>query len=265
MVEAMNHANKRMRIGSSVDLVNATILLLKMEAERYEKQKDYAVNCNSVLTPKGSALRTEVLEMVKKTDESFRVIATKIEQDEDHPHPYYECIVRGEKSGAVKVEVTCKADYGFYENSCDCGVVETQCVPCVHVMAVVKSKQVPYLTPTNVMPYCWSTAIWRKQFPTNGKICCNIDMEYLKTKYEPNEKLRFMPDFVGKRKRGRPKKQSRMKSALETALQKKKKKKGKGKGKKHRQFADDLLGPDDMEFSFGEGEKSTVDGEEGEV
>jgi hypothetical protein len=52
MVEAMNSANKRMRI----DLVNATILLLKMEAERYEKQKGYAESCNGTLTPKGSDL-----------------------------------------------------------------------------------------------------------------------------------------------------------------------------------------------------------------
>ena len=83
MVEAMSNANKRMRVCSSVDLVNATILLLKMEADRYEKQKDFARNCDSVLTPKGSDLRTQVLQMVKETDESFKVIATKIENDED--------------------------------------------------------------------------------------------------------------------------------------------------------------------------------------
>ena len=48
MVEAMNSVYKRMRVRSSVDLVNVTILLLKMEAERYEKQKGYAMNCTSL-------------------------------------------------------------------------------------------------------------------------------------------------------------------------------------------------------------------------
>jgi len=42
MVEAMNNANKRMRVRASVDVVNSTILLLKMEAERFERQKQFA-------------------------------------------------------------------------------------------------------------------------------------------------------------------------------------------------------------------------------
>ena len=76
-------------------------------------------------------------------------------------------------------------------------------------------------------------------------------------KYEANEKLRFMPDFVGKRKRGRPKKNARMKSALEIAMAKKRK--GKGKGKKKRELAHDGLGPDDLEFGFTADGKPLVD------
>ncbi len=69
------------------------------------------------------------------------------------------------------------------------------------MMAIVKSKQVPILSPTNVMPWCWSTEIWRKQFPSDAKISCNIAMEYLKAKYEKNDNLHLMPEFIGKRKR----------------------------------------------------------------
>ncbi len=39
-------------------------------------------------------------------------------------------------------------------------------------------------------------------------------------KYDPNNKLRFLPDVVGTRKRGGPKKANRMKSVLEMATKK---------------------------------------------
>ena len=69
-------------------------------------------------------------------------------------------------------------------------------------------------------------------------------MNFLKLKYEPNTKLRYMPDFVGKRKRGRPKGKKWIKSALELAMMKK-------KGKKRKRPADDDgLGPDDVDFGF---------------
>ena len=54
----------------------------------------------------------------------------------------------------------------------------------------------------------------------------HIDMNFLKLKYEPNTKLRYMPDFIGKRKRGRPKGKKRIKSTLELAMVKKKGEKG---------------------------------------
>ena len=119
------------------------------------------------------------------------------------------------------VEVACVDNDGIYENTCLCGVVEKDMVPCMHVMAVVKSKLIPNLTPTNVTPHCWSTASWRRQFPKEASIACNIDLDYLKLKYTANHKLRYMPDFIGKRKRGQPKGNAHYKSALETAMNKK--------------------------------------------
>ncbi len=74
-------------------------------------------------------------------------------------------------------------------------------------------------------------------------------------KYTANDNLRYMPDFVGKNKRGRPKANARFKSALEKALTKKK-----GGKKRKRAEDDDGLGPDDVEFGFGVSE--ALDGEE---
>jgi hypothetical protein len=83
-------------------------------------------------------------------------------------------------------------------------------------------------------------------------------MEYLKSMYPANNKLRYMQC-------GRPKASTRYKSALEKAMTKKR-----GRMKRKRAEDDDGLGADDVEFGFGAvGEISDgeglVDGEEGEV
>ncbi len=82
MVEAMNNANKRMRVRASVDVVNSTILLLKMEAERFERQKQFASSCESALTNKGSQLRSEVWNKAKESKEELHVGVTKMENEE---------------------------------------------------------------------------------------------------------------------------------------------------------------------------------------
>ena len=111
------------------------------------------------------------------------------------------------------------------------------------------------------MPHCWSAATWRRQFPKEASIACNIDLDYLKLKYTANDKLRYMPDFIGKRKRGRPKGNTRYKSAIEKAMETKKPKK-----MRKRPIDDDGLGPDDVEFGFGvQTSNGNVDGAEGAV
>lgn len=257
-VEAMNSANKRMRVRGSVDVANSTMLLMKMEAERFERQKTCAANCNSVLTRKGCHLLEGVVHQLKNA--SLETLRVDVEKMDNEDPPFYDCVVRGIKE-MWTVQMAIESDDGLYENTCTCGMVEKDAVPCVHVCAVVKSKLVPNLTLTNVMPHCWSTAAWRKQFPANGSNACNIDMEYLKNKYPPNNKIRYMPDFVAKRKRGRPQKKSRFKSAMEVAMQKK------SPRKKRKTAAEyDGLGPDDVEFGFKvEGGEVLVDGQEFEI
>jgi len=59
-VESMNAANQAVRQRTSVDLVNATILLLQMEKKRYDEQKEQAwSDDNGHLTPKGRTLSNE--------------------------------------------------------------------------------------------------------------------------------------------------------------------------------------------------------------
>jgi hypothetical protein len=65
-----------------------------MEAERFERQKQFAASCESALTNKGSQLRLEVLNKAKENKEGLRVGVTKLD-NEDPPH--YECVVRSIK------------------------------------------------------------------------------------------------------------------------------------------------------------------------
>lgn len=82
MVEAMNNANKCMHVCSSIDVLDATILLLIMEAERFERQKQLAANSTSFLTPKGSFLRTNIIKNAKENKENMLVWVTKLENDD---------------------------------------------------------------------------------------------------------------------------------------------------------------------------------------
>ena len=94
MVEAMNNVNKRIHVCSSIDIINATILLLKMEAERFERQRQLAANSTSFLTPKGSFLQSNITSNAKEHKENFVVGVMKLENEDP---PQYECEVRGLK------------------------------------------------------------------------------------------------------------------------------------------------------------------------
>jgi hypothetical protein len=59
-VESMNAANKSMRQRSSVDLVNATILLMQMERDRFNRMREEAWRHESDLTPYGLKAADEI-------------------------------------------------------------------------------------------------------------------------------------------------------------------------------------------------------------
>lgn len=226
-VESMNKANERMRDKSCVDAGNAVLLLLNMEGERFEKMKHAAWYNNRILTPRGEKLREQVIEAAKEKKIEYHVTVRPVETDRS-----YECVLRARNTSQemLKMKVWMDPYEGQYHAECNCGVIKKDCVPCEHFLAVVRSRKIPELTVTNVMPYTWTTERWRKQFPKESSGLCTINMEYLKKNYSANKEVRYLPEFLGKNKRGRPKKNKRMKSALEIAL------KGSGKkGKKNEQ------------------------------
>ena len=109
---------------------------------------------------------------------------------------------------------------GYRATSCTCGVPQMTSVPCRHIVAVTKSGKADGLNMVTAMPFFWSTNWWRKQFPMEETIRCNIDLQYLKEQHEPDNNILYCPDIVGLRKKGCPKKDNRKKSPLEEALAK---------------------------------------------
>ena len=55
--ESMNRANQRAREQTAVDVINATMLLVNLENERFARKRDLVWNLNDILTPKGKLLR----------------------------------------------------------------------------------------------------------------------------------------------------------------------------------------------------------------
>ncbi len=74
-VEAMNRANEDIRQKTAVDILNTTLILLKKESTRYNKQRILAQNHAHVLTPKGAELMDEAFNSVKVQE--FKVHLTE--------------------------------------------------------------------------------------------------------------------------------------------------------------------------------------------
>jgi hypothetical protein len=213
-VEAMNAVNRSIRERCCVCLVNATILLLKMEADRFGRMRDSAWAHDGSLTPHGRQLADAIFKEVPNHRD---YTISKAEFDS-----YQEFKVRGNHTGSQNqtVKITKEVYRGHRVCSCTCGVPQMTCVPCRHIVAVVKSGRAEGMNMVNAMPYFWSTNWWRNQFPMEEAIRCNIDLQYLKEQHDPDNSIRYCPDVVGVRKKGRPKKGSRKKSPLEEALAK---------------------------------------------
>ena len=61
-VKAMNHANNKVRNAFSIDIVNASIVLLKMESQWFKKQQEMAWKREEPLTPHGDELMKKISE-----------------------------------------------------------------------------------------------------------------------------------------------------------------------------------------------------------
>ena len=227
-VEAMNHANESVRDRSAVDPINSLILLLHLEDKRYKGHLEAAWGRDHELTPYGANLIGEAFKKVILRDYHIDVHQLGVE---------HICRVnRLVSTNQYTCVIPMFANEDSYFGSCTCGVPKVDGVPCVHMIAVVKSNRIEGLNESNIMPYWYHTSHWRKQFPEGSNVCAgNITLSILRETHRPAKDYKLCPGISAPRKGGRPKKVLRLKSAIEVALENKMEKgsgMAKGKGKK---------------------------------
>ena len=253
-VESMNAANREIRARTRVCLVNATILLMNLERERYETMKECAWSNVGQLTPRGSLLADEASKEVP-APWAYKWTVEEAEL-------YHEYKVKGShamsQTQTLRVAKTSEpGDMGCRPLSCTCGVPRVDgVVPCRHAIAVAKSPaQRTGFTVVNSMPQWWTAGAWKAQFPKDDKFLGIFDLKLLKENYQPDNSIHYCPDFAGPRKKGRPKKNSRAKSPLEMAMEQ-----HKGRKKKRMRVSDEELARGTMG-----GEGGTGNGAMGEI
>jgi hypothetical protein len=141
--ETMNRANEDIHHRTTVDICNATLILLKKESTRYDKACNLAWNHAQILTQKG-------VELMEKAFQDVNVQDFKIHLAENDNH--HTAIVS--KKSASEREYTVinpKSDtLGSRLGKCTCGFQKKEGIPCQDMVAVSKLGRIDGLTRTAV-------------------------------------------------------------------------------------------------------------------
>jgi hypothetical protein len=207
-VESMNKANMAIRQKTAVDLLNAMLNLIKKDSGRYDKYRNCAWGHSHLLTPRGMI---EMEEAFKDVDQ--RMYRMQLSEVIDSHVVQVGRTMVGAKIFTVTIPKT--ATLGSRFGSCTCGFPATQGLPCRHMVVVAKSNAIEGLTRVMMMPSWWTTEQWRKQFPKESVMRCDTNMHSIKSKYSPDDALRYYPVWSAPGKKGRPKKDERRKGVMD--------------------------------------------------
>ena len=210
--ESMNRANMRARERHGVDLVVATMLLLKLVSRRYENKKAIAWNegWTSMLTRKGMEKCNECFENVHLRNFRYEVQETI--------DSWVVTVSERIKTDIVQSIVQIMKEPGTHGSrfgTCTCGRPRVLGVPCHHMVIAVKCGRIPNLTKENVMPFWWMMSQFRLQYPRGLNLEAGMDMNLLKRKGPPTTTLHYCPDIAGKKKTGRLTNNQRIAGVLE--------------------------------------------------
>jgi hypothetical protein len=203
-VESMNNANQVARQKTTVDVLNAVILLLKLEAERFGFYQRQAWEREEILTDKGMRLMEECFDGVKAAEYQMNMVAF----EGGHRATVNKASVNAKRFTVV---IPLHGRHGSRFGTCTCGQPATDGVPCVHMVAVAKSRFIEGLARIQIMPYWWTTAHWREQYPLDLNCHANTSMETVKGRHRPDERLAYCPSWAAGKKKGRPKANTREK------------------------------------------------------
>ncbi len=212
-VESMDAANKEMRARMAVDALNATLLLTRLECNRFQRMRQEAWGDDSGLT-----LRKKDENDSTYTDlfsHHYNYNVTNVER-------HWQVRVQRnnvERAEPQYVQFPKAAVNGSFFSTCTCGADKTNAVPFEHMAAVALSSCLrPQITPISIMPTWWGREQWRKQFPSGLYCDGSTTMKSIKDGKIPDVTLRYCPDWTAPNKSGRPKKAERRKSGLEEAM-----------------------------------------------
>jgi hypothetical protein len=228
-VELMNAANKEMHARTAVDALNATLLLIRLECNRFLRMKQEAWGDDLFLTPRGKdeydSTYTDLFPhhysyFVSNVEMHWQV---KVQRDNvERAEPHY-------------VRLPKEAVDGSFFGTCTCGADKTNAVPCEHMAAIALSSCLcPQITPISIMLTWWRREQWRKQFPSDVYCDGSMTMKSIKDGKIPDITLPYCPDWTAPSKSGCSKKAERRKSGLEKAIAKAKGKKKPPKMKRRR-------------------------------
>ena len=206
-LESMNKANMRAREKSAVDIVNATLLLIEMERKRFLAKQELAWQSDDVLTAKGRALMKDVFEDINVADYDISDV-------EFANYTLFTVKKNGTNQVNAKVKIPNQPIDGTRFGMCSCGAPKVLGIPCEHMAAIVLAGYMG-LTTTDIMPFWWTMAELRVQFPMTEKNPERITLEYIINSGVANLNLRYCPSLAAAQKTGRPKNGKRIKGVME--------------------------------------------------
>jgi hypothetical protein len=194
-VEAMNRANEDIHHRTAVDILNATLILLKKESTRYDKQHNLAWKHTQKLNPKGMELMEEAFQNVNIQD--FKVYLT------ENDNQYTSIVSKKSTSERKYSKIIPKSDtLGSRFGKCTCGFPKKEGIPCQYMMAIQKLGRVDGLTRAAVMLHWYTKAQWYNQFPENTYIGSHPTLQSIKANSTPHDELRYCPNWLGPQKKG---------------------------------------------------------------
>ncbi len=138
-VESMNKANQLAQQRTAVDILNSVILLIELEAERFNwyKQKAWERD-NQLLTEGGLELMEEAF-----VDVDIRELWINVTKEET----LYKCtVIRMKSTSEFTVTIPMKDTMRSRFGSCTCRKPTKDGVPCKHMVAIVKASKIEGLS-----------------------------------------------------------------------------------------------------------------------
>jgi hypothetical protein len=127
--------------------------------------------------------------------------------------PSHHCFVVSKKSAAMreyKVEIPKEGlVHGSRFGTCTCGFPTKEGLPCDHMVSIVKVGLIPNLARVQIMPFWYTRAQWRLQFPQDTVCRMDVTLASIKKSGRKDLLMSYCPSWVAPRKKGRPKKEVR--------------------------------------------------------